>query len=82
MKSTTLLLLVLAAGVPLPSDARPRVSRCCLVIPVPDVPDRPTCVQLSVRNRRVTPRRACRLIGGRPIGRGDCTLAACDPGAS
>ena len=71
-----LVLVGLASGVGT-AASRVRVGRCCLVIPVPGVPDRATCVQLHVR-RRLPPRLVCRLIGGRPLGPGDCTLAACD----
>jgi hypothetical protein len=67
------LLLALSSS----ATARPRLTRCCLVIPVAGVPDEPSCLQLRVPGRRIAPRRACRLIGGRPIGRGECTLAAC-----
>jgi hypothetical protein len=80
MRTALFTLLLLATVVP-HAAARPRFTRCCLVIPVAGVPDRPSCVQLRVPGRRIPPRRACRLIGGRPIGRGDCTLAACDPEA-
>jgi hypothetical protein len=73
------LLLVVLGAWPDAAEARrrPRFTRCCLVIPAPDLPQRPSCVQLrSVR--RIGPRLACRLLGGRPLGRGDCTLAACE----
>jgi hypothetical protein len=76
----TLVTLLLLGGLVSEAVARPRFTRCCLVIPVEGVPDQPSCVQLRVPGRRIGPRRACRLIGGRPIGRGDCTLAACAVG--
>jgi hypothetical protein len=78
MSMRTLAILALLSGLVSVAEARPRVTRCCLVIPVAGVPDQPSCVQLRVPGRRIGPRRACRLVGGRPIGRGDCTLAACD----
>ena len=57
----------------------PRFTRCCVDLGIPEVPG-PVCVQ--VRSRRpLGPRRACRLLGGTPIGRGDCSLAACRPAA-
>jgi hypothetical protein len=59
-----------------PAGTMRRVTRCCVELGIPDVPPGPVCVQ--VRSRRpLAPRRACRLIGGTPIGRGDCSLAAC-----
>ena len=54
----------------------PRFTRCCLELVLPDVPPGPVCAQVRGR-RRLGPRRVCRLLGGRPIGRGDCSLAAC-----
>lgn len=64
-------------GVALADSAR-RYTRCCVELAIPEVPPGPLCVQ--VRGRRwVGPRRACRLLGGKPIGRGDCSLAACRP---
>jgi len=75
MRTVAVLLLVLAA-VPAPASAAPpRFTRCCLELGIPEVPG-PVCAQ--VRGRRwIGPRRACRLLGGRPIGRGDCSIAAC-----
>jgi hypothetical protein len=53
-----------------------RYTRCCLELAVPELPPGPICAQ--VRGRRgLRPRRACRLLGGRPIGAGNCSLAAC-----
>lgn len=69
---------VLALGLaPAPTDAadRRRATRCCVDLGIPEVPG-PVCAQVRGR-RSVTSRRACRLLGGRPIGRGDCSLAAC-----
>ena len=55
-----------------------RFTRCCVELPIPELPPGPLCVQ--VRGRRwLGPRRACRLLGGKPIGAGDCSLAACRP---
>jgi hypothetical protein len=62
-------------------DARPapRYTRCCVDLGIPEAPG-PVCAQ--VRGRRgLRPRRACRLLGGTPIGRGECSLAACRPPA-
>jgi hypothetical protein len=72
--------LALAAAPALGTPSRaPRVTRCCLELGIPEVPG-PVCAQ--VRGRRgLRARRACRLLGGRPIGRGDCSLAACEPPA-
>jgi hypothetical protein len=59
------------------ADARPRFTRCCVDLGIPELPG-PACAQ--VRGRRgLRPARACRLIGGTPIGRGDCSIAACRP---
>jgi hypothetical protein len=54
----------------------PRVTRCCLELDLPGVPPGPVCAQVHGRHR-LRPRLACRLLGGRPIGRGDCSPAAC-----
>jgi len=76
--TTTLLLLTSLAVVPAGAFAGTRSTRCCLELAIPDVPPGPICVELRAR-RRLGSRRACRLLGGRPIGRGDCSLAACRP---
>jgi hypothetical protein len=47
--------------------------RCCVELKIPDLPPGPVCAELSARR----PRLACRLIGGRPVGRGDCSPAVC-----
>ena len=66
-------MLALADG---PTTGRRRVVRCCLELDLPDLPLGPVCAE--VRGRRgLRPRLACRLLGGRPIGRGDCSPAAC-----
>lgn len=73
-----LLALAIAASTPCAAalGAGRRYVRCCLELDIPGVPPGPVCAQ--VRGRRLLPpRRACRLLGGRPIGRGDCSLAAC-----
>jgi hypothetical protein len=67
--------LVLSAGGN--ADARPRFTRCCVDLGIPEVPG-PVCAQLRGR-RGLRAARACRLIGGTPIGRGDCSIAACRP---
>ena len=69
-------LVALAVGTLASSAAGARFTRCCVVFDLPDVPPGPVCVQVRGR-RRLAPRRACRLLGGRPIGRGDCSVAAC-----
>jgi hypothetical protein len=75
------LVVALALGT-LPSPAAAaRFTRCCVVLDIPDVPPGPLCVQVRGR-RRLAPRRACRLLGGRPLGRGDCSLAACREAAA
>jgi hypothetical protein len=66
-------ILVLSAATG--GDARPRFTRCCVDLGIPEVPG-PVCAQVRGR-RRLRPARACRLIGGTPIGRGDCSIAAC-----
>jgi len=76
--TTTLLLLTSFAMGPASAVAATRPTRCCLELAIPDVPPGPICVELRAR-RRLGSRRACRLLGGRPIGRGDCSLAACRP---
>ncbi len=65
-------IVVLADG---PGGGR-RVTRCCLELELPGVPPGPVCTQVHGRHG-LRPRLACRLLGGRPIGRGDCSLAAC-----
>ncbi|HJQ83680.1 MAG TPA: hypothetical protein VKA21_06375 [Candidatus Binatia bacterium] len=76
MRAAVVLALALAV-IPAGADAdRPRWVRCCIALDIPDLPPGPVCAQ--VRGRRgVRPRRACRLLGGRPMGRGDCSLALC-----
>lgn len=64
-----------ARGAELPAR---RFTRCCVELEMPGVPAGPVCAQVRGR-RALGPRRACRLLGGRPIGRGDCSLAACRP---
>jgi len=56
--------------------AHPKTTRCCLELNVPELPAGPVCAEIRGA-RRLRPKRACRLLGGRPIGRGDCSLAAC-----
>jgi hypothetical protein len=56
-----------------------RFTRCCVDLGIPEVPG-PLCAQVRGRGG-VGARRACRLLGGKPIGRGDCSLAACQPPA-
>jgi hypothetical protein len=58
-----------------------RVTRCCLELDVPGIPPGPVCAQVHGRHA-LRPRLACRLLGGRPIGRGDCSPAACQPPAA
>jgi len=60
-----------------PAARRRRVVRCCLELDLPDPPPGPVCAQVRAR-RRLPARLACRLLGGRPIGRGDCSPAACE----
>jgi hypothetical protein len=59
-----------------PMRPAPRFIRCCLELEVPGVPAGPVCAQVR-RRGRIGARRACRLLGGRPVGRGDCSLALC-----
>ena len=77
------ILLVIALGtVPVTARAdeasggQRRVTRCCLELELPGVPPGPLCLQVRGRHG-LRPRFACRLLGGRPIGRGDCSPAAC-----
>jgi hypothetical protein len=81
MRFLTMLVLTGVCMLPVatPAEAARRHTRCCLELPIPDVPPGPICVQVRSRGW-VRPRRACRLLGGRPIGKGDCSLAACRPG--
>jgi hypothetical protein len=51
--------------------------RCCVDFHIPDVQG-PLCAEVRGA-RRIGPRFACRLIGGRPRGRGDCSPAVCAP---
>ena len=76
--TATIVLLTSLAGVPAGAFAGGRSTRCCLELVIPDVPPGPICAEIRAR-RRLGARRACRLLGGRPIGRGDCSLAACRP---
>jgi hypothetical protein len=82
MRAVVMLLVIAFATEPMlaladgPTARRRRVVRCCLELDLPDLPPGPVCAE--VRGRRgLRPRRACRLLGGRPIGRGDCSPAAC-----
>ena len=59
-----------------PGGGGRRVTRCCLELELPGVPSGPLCMQVHGRHG-LRPRLACRLLGGRPIGRGDCSPAAC-----
>jgi len=77
MRSRFLLALTLALAVVPAAGARPRMPlRCCLELEIPDVPRAPICAQLKSRR----PRLACRLLGGRPVGHGDCSPALCVAG--
>ena len=58
--------------------APPRTTRCCVDLGIPELPG-PVCAQVRGRHR-VGARRACRVIGGTPLGPGDCSLAACRTG--
>jgi hypothetical protein len=60
-------------------SAAHRFTRCCLELGIPEVPG-PVCAQVRGR-RRLRPALACRLLGGMPKGRGDCSLALCRPPA-
>jgi hypothetical protein len=82
MRVVGILLVIAFAAEPLRAVAngsaagRRRVVRCCLELDLPDLPPGPVCAQVHAR-RGLRPRLACRLLGGRPIGRGDCSPAAC-----
>jgi hypothetical protein len=75
-----LFVLSLTAGVALadgPTARARRFTRCCVDLQLPDLPPGPICVQVHAR-RGISPRLACRLLlGGTPIGKGDCSIAAC-----
>jgi hypothetical protein len=73
------LVLGVAAGAVAGGAGGRRVTRCCVDLGIPEVPG-PVCAQVRGRGG-VGPRRACRFLGGRPIGRGDCSLAACQRAA-
>lgn len=55
---------------------RRRTTRCCLALEIPGVPPGPVCAHVRGRGG-IGPRRACRLLGGRVMGRGDCNPAVC-----
>jgi hypothetical protein len=78
MRMVGMLLVVVLGSAPVVAlaDGQRRVTRCCLELELPGVPPGPLCVQLHGR-RGLGPRLACRLLGGQPIGRGDCSPAAC-----
>jgi hypothetical protein len=77
--ATGWLVIVLAASAAHGEWSKPmgrRVTRCCLALEVAGLPPGPVCAQ--VRGRRgIGPRLACRLLGGRAMGRGDCNPAVC-----
>ena len=73
MRVVGIVLLLALASVP--AAARPRFTRCCLELGIPEVPG-PVCAQVR-GNRRLGPRRACRLLGGHARGPGDCSIALC-----
>jgi hypothetical protein len=54
-----------------------RYVRCCVDFGIPDVPG-PVCAQVRGA-RRIGARFACRLLGGKPMGGGDCSIAVCRP---
>jgi hypothetical protein len=75
----TVVLLVLALLPSVTGAARGkmrRVTRCCLTLDLAGVPPGPVCAQVRGRHG-IGPRLACRLLGGRPLGRGDCNPAVC-----
>ena len=77
MRSRLLLAVILALAAVPAAGARMRIPlRCCLELEIPDVPRAPICAQLKSRR----PRLACRLLGGRPMGHGDCSPALCVAG--
>jgi hypothetical protein len=59
-----------------PARPGPRFVRCCVELEIPGVPAGPVCAQVR-RRGGIGARRLCRLLGGRPVGRGDCSLALC-----
>jgi len=70
------LALVLAVAATAAGGGR-RYVRCCVDFRIPDVQG-PVCAEVR-STRRISPRFACRLIGGKPRGRGDCSPAVCSP---
>jgi len=77
MRSRFLLAVTLALAAVPAAGARMRMPlRCCLELDLPDVPPGPVCAQLKSRR----PRLACRLLGGRAMGHGDCSRALCVAG--
>jgi hypothetical protein len=70
------LVLVLTVAATAAGGGRRRV-RCCVDFRIPDVQG-PVCAEVWGA-RRIGPRFACRLIGGKPRGRGDCSPAVCSP---
>ena len=77
MHSRFVLAVALAlAAVPI-AGARTRMPlRCCVELEIPTMPPGPVCAQLRSRRSRL----ACRLLGGRPMGHGDCSRALCEAG--
>ena len=68
------LTLSLGSGVTMAGVRPVRYGRCCVVLA--EQPPLPACIQIP-RRGRLAPRLLCRLIGGTPRGRGDCSLALC-----
>jgi hypothetical protein len=76
MRMIVILSMAVLVAVPAFADGERRTSRCCVELGIPEVPPGALCVQVHGRHG-LRPRLACRLLGGRPIGRGDCSPAAC-----
>jgi len=70
------LVLVLTVAATAAAGGR-RYVRCCVDLRIPDVQG-PVCAEVRGA-RRIGPRFACRLLGGMPKGRGDCSPAVCHP---
>jgi len=74
MRSRFLLAVAFALAVVPAAGARMRMPlRCCVELDIPEVPPGPVCAQVKSRRQRL----ACRLLGGRPMGHGDCSRALC-----
>ena len=77
MRSRIALAVVAVAVAGAPVAARTKIPlRCCVDLKIPALPPGPVCAELATRRARL----ACRLIGGRAMGRGACSPDDCSTG--